>query len=104
MEPKRRKQLPAPQGERPWAHLQVWYKGKARKMVDGLGLAGIRPAGHRGVGLDRTGGGAERSVLGGGAGLCGLPVQSTTAQADRLGPTVMLTVRGGRGGHQGTAG
>lgn len=57
MDSKRRRQLVAPGGERPWAHLQVWYKGRSRKMVDGLGLnsPGIRPAGHRGVNLDKIG-------------------------------------------------
>ncbi len=39
------------------APLQVWYKGKVRRMVDGLGRCspGIRPAGCRGVDLSRQG-------------------------------------------------
>ena len=39
------------------APLQVWYKGKVRRMVDGLGKCspGIRPAGGRGVVLTRQG-------------------------------------------------
>ena len=41
--------LPRPSGRGPWAPHQVWYKGKARRMVDGLGLnsPGVRPVGHR---------------------------------------------------------
>ena len=50
--------LPAPRKEgQPWAPLQVWYKGKARRVVDGLGLCSprVRPAGHRTVPLQERG-------------------------------------------------
>ena len=45
-----------------WTPLQVWYKGKARRVVDGLGInsPGIRPVGHRGQAL-----GKEAAVLAG---------------------------------------
>ncbi|CAK9048563.1 Signal peptide peptidase-like 2B (SPP-like 2B) (SPPL2b) [Durusdinium trenchii] len=34
-----------------WAPIEVWYKGRARRAADGLGLnsPGIRPSGHRGA-------------------------------------------------------
>ena len=41
-----------------WTPLQVWYKGKARRVVDGLGLnsPGVRPVGHRGRDLGKEAG------------------------------------------------
>ena len=48
---KRRRVLPQPAGVRAsWAPIKVWYKGKARRAADGLGLnsPGVRPSGHRG--------------------------------------------------------
>ena len=54
-ETKKRRTLPQPGLSRsPWAPIEVWYKGKARRVTDGLGLnsPGIRPAGHRGPPID----------------------------------------------------
>ena len=41
--------LPSPKDGLPWGPHQVWYKGKARRLVDGLvnNSPGIRPVGHR---------------------------------------------------------
>ena len=49
---KKRRAFPQPGGVRArWAPIEVWYKGRARRAADGLGLnsPGIRPSGHRGA-------------------------------------------------------